>query len=138
MNIDIRFKNAQEYFHMSGPWLADVFLNNKKLQHKFLADNYTLSKDGNFLVLSRYMTPANQDDDNSIKFNVIVFDLKSAIAYVSKECYESLFIQSMVAEDISIFRAFHDSYSEYKESLKFSDQTFVVLDNNYFYASTNG
>lgn len=121
--MKVKFENAQECFGMAGPWLADCFLNNKRLKGKYLVDNFAFSTDYNLLLLSRYYDSPTRDRD----FRIVVGDFDADSYFISKTHYNALFIESIKLDTIVFHRAFHDKNPTFKEIIKFSSDNFLNI-----------
>ena len=132
--MKIKFENAQEYFGMAGPWLADCFLDDKRLKEKFLVDNFAFSTDNNLLVLSRYSDSPSRDRE----FRIIVGDCNADSYFISKSHYNALFIESINFDTIVFHKAFHDKNPTFREKIQFSSENFLKIRHDELFLSTPG
>jgi len=129
-HMEIKFENGKEVFGMSGPWLADCYLDNKKLQGKFLIDNAPFSIDESRIALSRY------SDSPSYRrvFKIVVVDSMADIFYISKTDFNSLFIESVNSDSIVFYEAFHNKLPNRRRSILISlDNFFQVMPNEIYF-----
>jgi hypothetical protein len=119
----IEFKNAEESFGMSGPWLADCFLDNRRLKQKFLVDNFALSTDKDRIALSRYSESPARDR----KFEIIVIDFNTKNYLISKKHYNALYVESFFQDTLFFYAAFHNELSDFKQATKVSVENFLIL-----------
>ncbi len=127
----IKYTDEQESFGMSGPYLANCYLFDKKLKHRFLVDNYLISVDNNYLVLNRFYTTKPKKvfglfsfGGTKRDFRIIVCDLNANEFYISKQSYSALYLQEIKEKTITIYQAFHNKLPEYKMTTVFSEATF--------------
>ena len=127
----IKYTDEQEYFGMSGPYLANCYLFDKKLKHRFLVDNYLISADNNNLVLNRFNTTKPKKvfglfplGGTKRDFRIIVYDLTVNEFYISKQSYSALYLQEIQEKTITIYQAFHNKLPECKMTIVFSEAIF--------------
>jgi hypothetical protein len=128
---NLRFEGVKELFDFSETKVGDAYLFNRKLKQKFLVNNYLVSKDGDFVILSEYIKPGpvkilglfNLESHYS-KFRILICDLKNQEFYEQKACEKALFIKRVFNNKIIYYEAFHSNMEELKRVIKINDSNF--------------
>lgn len=129
----IEFKNGQESFGMSGPWLGDLFINNVKLKGKFLVDNQVTSEDNRYFIFSKYYEPKEikflnliSFTSNNRVFKIFVFDTIQNIFYEEINKHRALYIEGVSENLISFHNAFHNKMTRFLDTILFNDVNFII------------
>ncbi len=134
--IKIEFGEPDQYFNMSGPALAPLSLDGRLLQGKYLLNHCAYSDEGRYLLLSKYcqgyfetrrflFVPRRK---KIICFRILIYDVQNNIYYQQKSYQRCLFVESMTADKITYYEAFHNELVEFKRELLFDSSTFEVIE----------
>jgi hypothetical protein len=131
----IEFTDPQESLGMGGPYLANCYLSDKKLKHRFLVDNYFFSKNENILFLNRYTTKQQKKvlglfnaTANNRDFRIIACDLSLNCFYISIQTFDHLYLQEIKNDLIYYYVAFHSDLLAYQRTIPFTDKFFAKYD----------
>jgi hypothetical protein len=131
---NLRFENAKELFDFSETLVGDAFLADKKLKRKFLVNNYLVSKDGDFLILSEYIKPGPvkvlgifNAESHYPKFRILICDLKNQTFYEQRASEKALHVKRVFNNKIIYYEAFHSNIEELKRVVKINDFNFKKI-----------
>jgi hypothetical protein len=134
---NLRFENVKELFDFSETLIGDVYLFNKKLRQKFLVNNFIISHQRGFVVLSQYIKPGPakvlgifNTEVNHPTFRIFICDLKNQEFYEQKSSMKALFIKRVFNNKILYYKAFHDNMEEFKRITRINDSNFKRISKN--------
>jgi hypothetical protein len=130
----LRFENVKGLFDLSETLIGDAYLFDKKLKRKFLVNNYLVSKESDFLILSEYIKPGPvkvlgifNGESHHPKFRILICDLKNQEFYEQKSSEKALFIKRVFNNKIIYYEAFHSNIEDLKKVIKINDFHFKKI-----------
>jgi hypothetical protein len=130
----LRFENVKGLFDFSETMVGDAYLFNRKLKQKFLVNNYLVSREGNFVILSEFIKPGPvkvlgifNAESHYPKFRILICDLKKQEFYEQKGSEKALYIKRVFNNKIIYYEAFHSNMEEFKRVVKINDSNFKKI-----------
>jgi hypothetical protein len=131
---NLRFENIKGLFDLSETLIGDAYLFDKKLKRKFLVNNYLVSKERDFLILSEYIKPGPvkvlgifNAESHQPKFRILICDLTKNEFYEQKASEKALFVKRVFNNKIIYYEAFHGNMEEFKRVIKINDSHFKKI-----------
>jgi hypothetical protein len=119
INTDIKYFDVRESIGMGGPFLGRLSINGCVIPGRFLVDNEKVISSQKCIVFSRLVGEGFKRD-----FRIFIYNAGDERFFQSKTSYTCLAIEEMKDELITFHKAFHTSFSEYRDSIEFNRSHF--------------
>ncbi|MFC4687672.1 hypothetical protein ACFO4P_12070 [Epilithonimonas pallida] len=111
----IQFKNPEQIINMGGPWIGQLYFNDKYINDNIVIKNY-IEKD-NYVYFIQYFLISNKQKDNF--FSVIKLNTSNLKVTVSNEKFEKIYIEDIKNEVLYYYEGFHNKLPTKKILLTF-------------------
>lgn len=121
----IGYENEHETLGMGGPFIGELFIDQKRTEGLYVVDDPIISLDREYLVLAKYKIEGNSRQD--VHFTIVVLRLSDFLAYESNLKFELLYIDSMINNQIICYESTHNHFEDTKRIIEFSTEKFSLL-----------
>jgi hypothetical protein len=99
--------DEQEILGMGGPWVGNLYLDDKWISDNVLADNALVDSAKTRIYFVKYNRVSKWRDENF--FTLQYYDwTKGAVFHLNGKAYDMLYLESIEVDQIAAHRAFHN------------------------------
>lgn len=136
--INLKFDDVRQYWGMGGPFLADLYIDDKKLRGRFLLNHSVCSDSGRYILFSHFegylfervallgFIPFRR---RRKCFRILVYDIEGDSFYSQLDYQQVLFLVSMTGTMIVYHEAFHAGMQEFRRDTQLDANHFRKISN---------
>jgi hypothetical protein len=119
--IEIKITDAQEMLRMGGPYVGNVWLNEKIIAKNCIVDNFIYQNELNLLFFIKYYRINNYQ-----YFTINFYNLNEGTVYEFIREFDMVYINQFIDKTkLEIFNAFNNKVSQKKMIFDLDRETFV-------------
>lgn len=104
--LTIKFDNPDQILNMGGPWVGNLYINDKLVDEDIIIDNYILDKNCEKIYFIKYKKVSKWMDNN--KFFLRYWELSSKKLFEYELSFNFIFLVDIKNEnEIIYYKSFH-------------------------------
>jgi len=122
--LELTLDNAREVIHMGGPFICDVWLNDKLIVRKCLCENFVYDSARDYLYFAQYHKVNHYQ-----YFTINFYQPTTSLTFQFSREFRMLYLGALLNDhEMEIYFASHDKLPQSKFVFNFDNEDFILIE----------